>query len=351
MTPLAETAYYTRQTIKYGSIGLVVLIVGRFLVNAGITLYTRLNPPPPPPPTVGFGQLPRLSFPSNNPPKYNYILETVSGVANTPSDRAPVYFMPIIRPNLLALERATETAANMGFVFAPQAITERLYRFSRTSPLPARLDFDIITGNFGMSVDWWTNDLFLQEKLLPNDNQAISEAKSFLNRADLLPSDLDDGLTKVSYLKASGRGYIGALSLSEADFIQVDFFREPIADSFEVLTPSPQEGIVRVIISGSRTQGQRLVWVKYDYFPVDLNNFETYPIKSGPQAWEELLAGQGYIISLAGQQPSATVRNVNLGYYDDFDPQNYLQPVYIFTGDNGFKAIVPAIEATWVQAE
>jgi len=39
---------------------------------------------------------------------------------------------------------------------------------------------------------------------------------------------------------------------------------------------------------------------------------------------------------------------VYLAYYDSLDPQTYLQPVFVFEGDDDFLAYVPAVEAAWV---
>ena len=351
MPKLTETAYYTRKTIKYGSITLLVLIIGRVVLTGAINYWKAAHPKPPPPPTVGFGQLPQLSFPNKESTELSYTLETVSGSVPTISDRGTVYFMPIIRPNLLALQRATETATNLSFVFEPQSLSERLYRFSKSSPLPSRLDFDIVTGNFDLRVDWFTNPNFLQQRLLPSDAQAISEAQNYLGRADLMEKDLVAGESKITYLKGSGKGYQKTVSLSEADFIQIDFFRKEIEPGIVSITSDPTEGIVRVTISGSRNQGERIVFVKYDYFPIDSLNFETYPIKSGQAAWEELISGGGYIVSPPQGGNQAIVRSITIGYYDAFEPQNYFQPVYIFSGDKDFTAIVPAIDNTWIQQE
>jgi hypothetical protein len=350
MPNLIETSYYTRKTIKYGAIALVVMIIGRVILGAAISWWQRAHPAPPPPPTVGFGQLPPLTFPKQEVPELTYQLETVSGDLPVISDRSNVYFMPVIRPNLLALQRATETAASLGFVFEPQSLSDRLYRFSRSSPLPSRMDFDIITGNFDISVDWFNRETFLQEKNLPNNLQAISEAESYLNRADLLSTDLTGGQRLVTYLQASGKGYKPAVSLSEADFVQIDFFRNEIEDGVPIVTSKTDEGIIRVIISGSREQGLRVVGVKYDYYPLDQENFEDYPIKTPNQAWQELQVGGGHIVSLPNGN-SVVVRSVELGFYDAFQPQTYMQPVYIFSGDRGFSALVPAIDNTWIQIQ
>lgn len=352
MASLIETAHYTRKVIQYGAIGLVVLIVGRMIVGGAASYWRKLHPPPPPPPTVGFSKLPPLVFPDTDRPQLTFTLETVSGGVPMISDRGTVYFMPVARPNLLALERATQTAASLGFIFPPEPLSERTYRFSRTSPLPSRFDIDIITGSFDLRVDWFANLAFLQQRFLPDQEQAITEVKNYLRAASLLPDDLANGEARVTPLKAFGQGYQQAVSISEANFIQVDLFRTPLGDGIlPVITPISGEGIVRVILSGSRSQGERFVFVKYDYFPVDTTNSHTYPLRSSESAWQELQQGGGHIVSFPRDKTTVTVRTVGLGYYDAFEPQNYLQPVYIFSGDDGFLAVVPAVDPVWISEE
>ena len=138
-----------------------------------------------------------------------------------------------------------------------------------------------------------------------------------------------------------------AESLSEADFVKVDLFRAELEPGFENITSAADKGVIQVIVSGSRNQGERVVQVQYDYFPVDTSRVETYPIKTGVMAWDELVNGGGYIIS-SKKEGVETIRSATLGYFDSYEPQNFLQPVYIFEGDDGFKAVVHAVESTWV---
>ena len=348
MARLWEVAFYARRTIRYGAMALVVMIIGRVVLGMAIDLYKKLNPDPPPAPTVGFSTLPPLKFPKQKRPDITYKLETISGAVTTPDYQAKIYFMPITRPNLLGLERGTQVAASLGFLFEPEALSERLYRFSRSTPIPARLDFYIVTGNFKMRVDWFDQPDFLQEKLLPDEKQAITEVRNYLNKADLLANDIEEGNHGITFLGAKGKSYKVVDSLSEADFVQIDLFRKPIQEGLPSVTATKGKGIVRVILSGSRTQNQRAIQVEYDYFPVDVESAETYPIKTGDAAWQELIGGGGYIVSSPGEG-EVTVRSASLAYYDAFDPQNYFQPVYVFEGDGDFKALVPAVDSSWVQ--
>nr|MDQ3009040.1 hypothetical protein [bacterium] len=75
----------------------------------------------------------------------------------------------------------------------------------------------------------------------------------------------------------------------------------------------------------------------------------TYPLRSTESAWRIVQAGEAVIVN-AGLQEHATVRSVSLGYFDSFNEQEYLQPIYIFEGDGGFMAYVSAIDTKFIQA-
>ena len=42
------------------------------------------------------------------------------------------------------------------------------------------------------------------------------------------------------------------------------------------------------------------------------------------------------------------IRNISLAYYDSDEPQEYLQPIFIFEGDNDFVAYLPAITGEYL---
>ena len=78
-------------------------------------------------------------------------------------------------------------------------------------------------------------------------------------------------------------------------------------------------------------------------------NTATYPIKTAQKAFRELQTRQGFIVNVGNNQQIITVRKASLAYFDSLEPQQYLQPIYVFSGDNGFQAYVRAIEAEWLE--
>lgn len=343
MTQLTRTAYIARMGIKIGLLSLVGLIVGRVVLVNGFALYKRFFPDPPPPATMGFGILPAISFPESSLVQPPLTLETPNGGFPETPYALKVFDVQTNRPNLLALERSTEQAVRMGFVNQPIALTESLYRWSRAGGLPTTLEIHIYEGTYTLLAQWAADPYFLENNELLSENQAITKVEDYLNRNRLLPSDIDLISPHIQYLKASGGEFTPTLSLSEADFIDVDYARVAIDALYPAVTADPDQGLIEVVVSGNRNYADGIVRVAAQYFPIDYTTAHTYPIKPAAQAWQELTEGKAYVASLDSQTSLLAVRRVELGYYDSFEAQDYLQPIWIFSGDNGFIAYVPAI--------
>lgn len=349
MGTLTETAYYSRKIIKYGGICLISFFILKNLTELGIAWWKKLHPPPPPPPTVEFGILPKIQFPTTTPySNLTFKLETPTGGLPDLPDRINVYFMPYLRPNLLALDKAREEAESLGFKTEPKPVSERIYRWTKGTEIPTILDMDIFSGEFEISYNWQMDTTILLEKNLPGKEQAKLEVHNFLAQAGLLTEDIQQGDFKVTYLRTSGPNMISTVSLSEADFVKVDLFRKKI-DDLPLMTISPEKGIISVILSGSRSSDKRIIETKYNYFPIKYDSASTYPLKSSAATWQELKGGQAFIANLPKDNTNITIRRVYLAYYDSEIPQQFLQPIVVFEGDYNFIAYVPAISSKWIQ--
>jgi hypothetical protein len=158
----------------------------------------------------------------------------------------------------------------------------------------------------------------------------------------LYADDLAGGTNEASFLKLDGTQLVGTTSLSQSDAERVDFFRKPIGNT-PVFTPYPDQAPISIIFSGSTDSKKHIIQFAYTFWPIDYTTTATYALKTSEQAWQELQAGGGYIARYPSEGTVAVVRNIYLAYYDSFDPQTYLQPIFVFDGDNGFRAYVPAV--------
>lgn len=347
MTSLTRIAITARKIIRYGIFLIIFLIVGKFLLDAGSAVYKKAFPAPPPPPTVKYGKLTKVPFPENSPVvKLTYTLETPEGGFPTNiSTQAKVYFMPKVSPNLLSLDTAKSTAQALGFGVNPQQVSDTVYLFNNPDA-PTALRMNIITGTFSVSYNLAQDKSPLNNKP-PIAEVAASEFRSILSSANIFPSDLT-GTTNSNYLKLSNGQLVTALSLSESDVVKVNLFRKDY-DNLSSVTGIPDQANVWAIVSGSGVRNQQIVAAEYHYYSVDESQFSTYPIKTPAEAFAELQANQAYIAALGLNKDgdSLKIRRMYLAYFDPGSVTEFYQPVYVFEGDNGFTAYLPAVTSNY----
>ncbi len=342
---LTLVAYLGRQTVKFGALAIVILIVGRTFFTAFVAYWKATHPEPPPPPTMGFGLLPAIAFPSqlSTDKPASYTLETADGTTPNFGDRAKVFFMPKSSPSLLADQEARKRAADLGFVFEPEVLDGTTYRWSKAKPLESSLEMDIQTRHFSFTTDYLSRPELIRQAPVPDKVEAVAEVKSFLTRAQLLPADVATVSGEVSFLKVIGGELEPAVAFSDADFVRVQLKRNPIDGEWEMYTPAGQKSTIEAIVTGVFKNIDAVVDLQYQYQAVDYSQSETYPLRTTQSAWKLLQAGEAYVAS-KGESDQAIIRDVYLGYFDSFEEQEYLQPVYVFEGDDGFVAYVPALD-------
>jgi hypothetical protein len=260
-----------RQVVKFGLISLVTLMVGRIVVGTVVDYWRATHPEPPPPPTVGFGVLPALQFPlqTEEDKPQSYVLEAASSKIPDFGDRAKVYFMPRSAANLLADDEAKVIAAKYGFVFEPEVIDERTYRWTKTKPLNSTLEMDIFNHSFSLTTDYLSHPELLVDNVLPTGFEAVQRVKSFLSSAELLPTDTATASGEILPLVSLGGSLGKAVSVSEADYLQVDITRTPINSEFRMYTPEGLKGTISAIMTGNLNGQESIVHLDFNHYPVD----------------------------------------------------------------------------------
>lgn len=341
MQNLTVTAFYSRLAIKYAIAFLVFLVLARIAWQVGFGIYRHYFPPAPPPPTVSFGKLPELAFPSQEGiAKFSYTLELPEGDFPKTPTILPVFVQPAPRSSIVALDQARRIAQRLGFTGGEESLSQSIYRF-RKKEVPAALQMNIITGAFSINYDLLSDPAPAQTRP-PTAEVAAATIRSSLSGANIWPEDFTEGRTNSLFLKNEGGQLVLALSLSDANFVKVDFFRKNYNDIVAV-TPAVKQGNVWFLVSGATSSERRIVAGEYHYFPVEEERSSTYPVKTSQVAWEELNAGQGSIINPGANKNNVVIRRVYLAYYDNNLPQEFFQPVFVFEGDNEFVAYVPAV--------
>jgi hypothetical protein len=346
MASLTQIAITTRKIIRYSIYAIIFLIIVRITLRIGIAAYRFFFPAPPPPPTVSFGKISKIPFPEKEAPEnLTYTLETPEGVLPKLPDQGKVFFIPRASSAFLQLDVAKEKAASLGFSPNETMLTETTYLF--THPMsPALLKINTVTGKFSISYDL-TADVSLIGTRPPAPEVATSIARSYLSSAGLLADDLYGPATH-EFLRVEGNKFTPALSLSEADFIKVNLYRQEI-DEFPSLPANPKEANVWFIISGSNRRERQIIAAEYHYIPINQEQFATYPLKKAEEAWEEIKGGKAYIANpgLIEDNDSVKIRRIYLAYFDPASGGEFYQPIIVFDGDEGFTAYVPAIASEY----
>lgn len=349
---LTQTSSFLRKTIILFVVVLVTIMVGRVALSSFVAYWKATHPEPPPAPTVGFGRIPAPVFEAVNDHPAQFRLELANGRFPIFTDRLPVFLLPTARASLLSADQAKRRAASMGYIFEPEIINERTYRWTNTQPLLSTLEMDILTGQFTITTNWAAFPGLLQPEAVLDPTKASNRIKALLQQSELLTTDFSTGPVYTQYLRASAGNFVNAQAENDAQFIQVNLARIPLqlgaADdpntSFQIVTADQQPGPITAVLASNGS----ILEMSMQALPVDYQTSETYPLITATQAWQILNSGGGII----AQKPSvdeAIVRNVSLGYYDPAIEQPYFQPVFVFEGDDGFKALVPAVNPQYFQ--
>lgn len=351
MASLTETAYHTRKAINWTILGVIGYIVLRIFWSVLVTVFLAIFPPKALPPNHAFGTLPKLRFPqeiASPSSQLVYQLQTIEGTIPESSPSANVYFMPKTGSNLLALSTAQEFAKRLGFTTTPvgDPVNNNVYRFDDPELTLRHLWYDVVSSNFIIRYDFQQDaGLFLNNEV-PTAAEARQEATTLLQTYGLYPDDFKGGETTVTFYRVGDNSLIPVGSQSQADAVRIDFYRPHIANTPVVNGVSG--GPISIVLTGSKNTKKRILQFTYTYWPVDYQTIATYSLKTSTQAWQELQSGAAFILHYPKDTQVITVRNVYLAYYDSLDPQTYLQPVFVFEGDDGFIAYVPAVNPQYI---
>ncbi|MCL4359850.1 hypothetical protein M1555_01155 [Patescibacteria group bacterium] len=351
MASLTETAYYTRRTINWLILAVIAYFLLRIFWSMFVAAWLILFPPKAPPPNHRFGKLPALVFPpvASGSAKLKFSLQTIQGDLPAASASANVYLMPKSPANLLAMPNTQAFAQQLKFDPTPIQDTKDIFHFNDPAFPLRTLTYNIVSDNFRLFYDFTKEPSLFNDHALPSTDEVKTDAIAQMQNLSIYVPDLKLGTRSVSFLRYINSQLMPATSLSQADAERIDFFRQEVGDT-KILPPDPDEGSVYLIYSGSLTSQKQLIDFTYRFWPIDYETYGTYALKTSSQAWQDLQGGRGYIARYPNNgSTTVTVRNIYLAYYDSYDPETYLQPIFVFEGDYGFMAYVPAVDPAWTE--
>lgn len=339
---LTEASAFTKKGMIVSAITLFVVFsawgIWHYYYNY---IYLPGVPPVIEQPTLIFGLLPKLKFPDSqvSSSNFSYALDTETGAL---PEKTPllfkVYSVAQLATDLLALDRAKNLAGSLAFNRTPQAISATQYQFI-DDKIGGRLIVDLDTGNFKFQRNAATGSgerLERIEDFIDENNQGQA-LKNFLSSKGLLKEQLRAGKTSVTYNNQVKK---------DSNLVTVNLWQENIED-YPIVTPKFREGLIRAVGTNNNNDEGKYILLDYIFWPIDLENFGTYPIKNSLEAFEELKNGEGFV-SVEPRSSNASITKVYLAYYLSEEYSNYLQPVYVFEGPE-FAGFVPAIKSEFVE--
>ena len=346
MLTLNQATSLTKNVVKWSAVIVGSIILLLILIRIGTFLKEIIAPTPLPPPTVSFGKLPPIELPtSSSAQQLNYFIDTVTGVLPKFPDRAEVFRIEKPSPDLLALAKTGEKVAQAGFSSSVIRVLGNTYKWTDPQSSTLRkINVDIFTLQFNVSSAFLENQAVISGVNLPDPNKAKTVAQNFLSSLSFLYDDLDLEKTKTNLFSIKDSALVPATSISTTQVIEIDFFQKDI-DKLPVVYPKANNSTINIFVGGGENQPQV---IKADFFHQGiLSESATYPIKTASDAFLELKNGNAYILSPSNNK-DVSIRNVYLGYYMENKEQNFLMPVVVFEGDNGFIAYVSAVTDEWI---
>ena len=232
----------------------------------------------------------------------------------------------------------------MGFE-SPPRIDTVYYFFARDNEPRLTLFIDGTNLNFQYKYNYLDDPLIFGLGQIANIDDATQNVGQFLEYSHLWDESILKGKKTSEVLIFDDRlkKLVTASSLSNAQAVRVNYFRSDI-DNMQVLPDEFDISYNYVIYAP--TPGRNLnniLEVSYIFWPIDLNTSGSYPLITSEDGYQALLKGEGIIIDRGNNDTNITIRKIYLAYYDSSFPQQYLQPIFVFEGDNNFVAYYPAV--------
>ncbi len=239
---------------------------------------------------------------------------------------------------MLSPEKSQNLAAKFNINTNPQILSDTKYQFTDQSKT---LTVDLDTGNFLYRKEATVSG----KETLNDDDKLVSGFEKTLDSLGIPISDLTKGRTKITLLKSNGNTLVPTNLRAEAQAAQISLWPQNI-DQKSIFTSDFNKALVNATIVKSATDLADYISIQFTDYPIDTTTFATYPLKSPEVAYADLKSGKGVVV-LEPTKPQVSVSSVYLGYYlsDNYNP--YLEPIYVFEGQD-FVAYVPAVSDEFI---
>lgn len=353
---------YSRAGLIFAGIGLLFVTI----FQVGLSMIKTMSATPVTDdaiaPDYAFGGVPGIRFPyqpaSERPDHYQakfsnnvYFGEpTIAGLT-----MEKVYKLQNMSFSLSADQKARQIARNLSFYAQPHIVSERTYLYNYPGPpLQETLQIDLktlflkfTTNYLSVSNVFGTLDMY-GNRQIPQRADAIRVVREFLQAGGILPDDISDQGSSVTYVTSIGNSLQPVQSALEADFVKVSLARKGLEGlrngeptTYNFFGPDGY-GSIQAVVGRDAAGQDSVVELTDNYYAMDLEQSGTYLLRPVSQAWDSLLTGDAYVINPRGLK-TAVITSVELGYYESHGEQDFLLPIYVFRGESDFVAYVQAL--------
>lgn len=347
MATLTQTVATTRKlalwAILFGA-GLIIFLV---IFNYSKSIYTKLFPPKPTN-ISAFGKLPYLEIEKNPNVTSSegslFVIETANNKLPNLGNYANVY--PIAEPaiNLWTLEDTKTKAKTLGFPKEPETLDAFNFKWTQSSPISKTLLFNSKENSYSLNTNFIDDPEIISKQKIIEDKTAIDKARNFLKILGFEQKELEK--TKITRLTIKDGKLEEVPSKSETYLIRVSFQRADIEKN-PVISLDEKTTEVSVLLNSYGTEIQKqVVGASVVFWNPDLTKGSPYPIKTSSTAFEELKSGKAQVLSKPYPEiQKIKIQHIYLAYFNPPNLQKYLQPIIVFDGENGFRAVVEAVSA------
>lgn len=298
-----------------------------------------------------FGSLKPLVITGTTVSNARYTLDTIEGQPITATHSAKIFFLPPSTSKFGFREKIYAMAKTVGI--NTEAVQHKLNGTVAAFTDDRQIfSVDITTFNFTYEYDIKDDETLFLNALVPSQSLSEERAKGFLRAVGRYPEELAQGKTNTLYYHYNPieKKLTPVTRPQDANVVEVDFYRPDVdAVPQSISTVSPKYfNSQNFVILAFNAAGSKVIKAQIQFFERSTEQIGIYPLKTGDQAYEELQEGRGIIVSPSESLQNVAIKKMFLGYYDPDSYQEYLQPVYVFLGDNDFVSYVPALRETYV---
>lgn len=345
---LTEISYNIRKYFPYAILGFIFLFVFYFFIISLINYISSLSPKKIAIEPI-FGKLTKIvpSQKIDTPNGINYVLDTIDAEPYSASSAAQIFFLPQKTTQFEYLQKIYLSAKQVGFATdtIKHSMNDENAIFEDSEK---KLSIDVTYFNYEYELNIKNNKKIFNDidvAFFDIENSAKREAKKFVEKIKTFPTELAQGKEVLIYLKYDQKNEEFNIvdRKEEADAIEIDYYR-PEINEVSIISPKYFNSQNFVVLTFSKEKNPIILKSQIKFFDKETDKIGVYPLKTGKEAWEEFQKNNGTIIYLGSNNGTIKIKKMFLSYYDFDDYQPYLQPVYVFLGENGFVGFANAVK-------